>query len=417
VPEHEVVIIGGGLVGLSTAYALATRFSGIRVRLVEKEPEVGSHQSSHNSGVLHAGLYYRAGSAKARLAVAGIRKMVRFCKEHAIPHEICGKLVVAVDEREVPRLQTLYKRGQTNGLQGVAWLSPAAAGEIEPHVRCVAAVRVPEEGIVSFPAVIKELVAELLTKGVEIATGSPVRGIDRVDGSWRVHAGDHEITADFLVNCAGLYADRIAALAGEPLRCRIIPFRGEYYTLRPERAHLVRHLIYPVPDPALPFLGAHLTRMIDGRVAAGPNAVLALAREGYRKSDVNFGDLVDALCWPGLWRFALRYHRATFSELKQSFSKSAFAKTLQRLVPELEEGDLVQGPAGVRAQAMGPDGRLIDDFALLQRNKAIHVLNAPSPAATASLAIGEEIAASILSRLEGHGGRMIDSPAFTGPRV
>src|SRR2546425_748505 len=246
VPERDVVIIGGGLVGLGTAYALATRSPGTRVHLVEKEPELGRHQSSHNSGVLHAGLYYRPGSAKARLAVAGIRKMVRFCQEHAIPHEICGKLVVAVDDREVPWLRTLYERGQANGLRGVAWLSPAAAAEFEPHVRCVAALRVPEEGIVSFPAVIKALVAELLGKGVRIITGSPVHRIERADQGWRIHAGDHELTAAFLVNCAGLYADRIAALAGEPRHYRIVPFRGDYYTIRPDRAHLVRHLIYPV---------------------------------------------------------------------------------------------------------------------------------------------------------------------------
>jgi L-2-hydroxyglutarate oxidase len=323
--------------------------------------------------------------------------MVRFCQQHDVPHEICGKLVVAVDETEVPRLRDLYERGLANGLRDVAWLTPQAAAEFEPHVRCVAAIRVPEEGIVSFPAVIRALRAELLDKGVQVVTGSPVRGIDRADGGWRISAGDREIAADFVVNCAGLYADRIAALAGEPRRYRIVPFRGEYYTIRPERAHLVRHLIYPVPDPTFPFLGVHLTRMIDGRVEGGPNAVLAWAREGYRKSDINVRELADALCWTGVWRFALRYPGATFSELRRSFSKRVFARALQRLVPELAEGDLLPGPCGVRAQAMGPDGRLIDDFALLERGDAIHVLNAPSPAATACLAIGEEIAARIPS--------------------
>jgi len=383
-------------VGLSTAYALVTRSPRVRVEVIEKEPELGRHQSSHNSGVLHAGLDYRPGSAKARLAVAGIRQMVRFCEEHAIPHEICGKLVVAVDDREVPCLRTLYERGQANGLRDVAWLSPAAAAELEPHVRCVAAVRVPEEGIVSFPAVIEALAADLRGRGVRIITGSQVQRIDRADQGWRIQAGDHEIAADLLVNCAGLYADRIAALAGEPTRCRIIPFRGEFCTLRPERAYLVRHLIYPVPDPAFPFLGVHFTRMIDGRVQAGPTAVLALAREGYRRSDINVRELVDALRWTGLWRFILRYPRATLSELRRSFSKSFFARALRRLVPELEDGDLLPGAVGVRAQAMAPDGLLIDDFELIERSNAIHVLNAPSPAATASLAIGEEIAARIL---------------------
>ena len=262
--------------GLGTAYALATRSPRLRVQVVEKELELGKHQSSHNSGVLHAGLYYRTGSAKARLAVTGIRKMVRFCEEHGIPHEICGKLVVAVGDDELPRLQVLYERGCANGLRDLEWLSGAAATELEPHVRCVAAVRVPEEGIVSFPAVIQALVAELRERDVRIITGSPVQRIHRVGQGWRIEAGDHAIDADFLINCAGLHADRVAALAGEPRRCRIVPFRGEYYTLRPERAHLVRKLIYPVPDPAFPFLGVHLTRTIDGRVEAGPNAVLSL---------------------------------------------------------------------------------------------------------------------------------------------
>ncbi len=308
-------------------------------------------------------------------------------------------MVVAVDDREVPWLRTLYERGHANGLRGVTWLSPAAAAEVEPHVRCVAAVWVSEEGIVSFPGVIQALVADLLEKGVRIITGSPVQSIDWADQGWRIRAGDHELAADFLVNCAGLHADRIAALGGEPRGCRIVPIRGEYYTLRADRAHLVRHLIYPVPDPALPFLGVHLTGTIDGRVEAGPNAVLAFAREGYRRSDINFGELADALCSTGLWRFVLRYPRATLSEVRRSFSKSLFAQALQRLVPDLEEGDLLPGAAGVRAQAMGPDGRLIDDFELIKRPKAIHVLNAPSPAATASLAIGEEIAVRILAAL------------------
>jgi L-2-hydroxyglutarate oxidase len=398
VPQGGVVIIGGGLLGLGTAYALATRSPGIPVRIVEKEPELGRHQSSHNSGVLHAGLYYRPGSAKARLAVTGIRTMVRFCQNHDVPHEICGKLVVAADEGEVPRLRTLYERGLANGLRGVAWLSPAAAAELEPHVRCVAAVLVPEEGIVSFPAVIRALVADLVGKGVTITTGSPVRGIERADGGWRVHAGEQDIAADFLVNCAGLYADRVAVLAGERRHCRIIPFRGDYCTLRPERAHLVRNLVYPVPDPTFPFLGVHFSRTVDGRVQVGPNAVLAFAREGYRKTDINLGELADAVCWPGLWRFVFRYPRATFSALWRSFSKAGLAKALQRLVPELEETDLLPGASGVRAQAMGPDGRLIDDFELIESKGAIHVLNAPSPAATASLAIGEEIAERITDR-------------------
>jgi L-2-hydroxyglutarate oxidase LhgO len=378
---------------LATAYRLGERFPGARISVLEKESAVGQHQTGHNSGVLHSGLYYKPGSLRARLAVEGIRQMAAFCQENGIAHEICGKLVVAADDSEVPRLRDLEKRGAANGLEGLRWLSRDEMREIEPHVGGVAALRVPQEGIVDYTAVCDTLAAKLAERGARVVTGARVKRLRRQGASWIVETTAGEFEADFLINCAGLQCDRVAQLAGERREVRIVPFRGEYYKLRPERQHLVRNLIYPVPDPRFPFLGVHFTRLIHGGVEAGPNAVLAFAREGYRKTDFNARDLADALTYAGFWRFLRRYPSMCWFELRRSFSRQLFCRSLQRLVPEIQPGDLATGGSGVRAQAIAPEGELVQDFRFIARPNALHVLNAPSPAATASLAIGAEIAA------------------------
>jgi L-2-hydroxyglutarate oxidase len=392
---QSVVVIGGGLIGLATARALLRAQPSRTVTVVEKECAVGRHQSTHNSGVLHAGLYYRPGSLKADFAVRGIRAMTAFCREHDIRHEICGKLVVATDADELPRLRALLERGTANGLTGLRWLESAEAHEIEPHVSCVAAVHVPEEGIADYQRVVEVLVTEIERMGGAVRTSAGVRAI-RPDGKrWRVVTDAGELVADRVVNCAGLYSDRIARLAGEDPPCRIVPFRGEYFFVRPERRDLVRSLVYPVPDPRFPFLGVHFTRTVDGALEAGPNAVLAFSREGYRHRDVSVRDLADAIGYAGLRRFVRRYPRQTVAEFRRSVSPTQFLRSLQRLVPSIEKRDLIPGIRGVRAQAMAPDGSLIEDFLILERANAVHLLNAPSPGATASLVIGERVASRV----------------------
>lgn len=391
--SRRVVIIGGGIVGLATAYRLGERFPGAAISVLEKEGEVGRHQTGHNSGVLHCGLYYKPGSVKARLAVTGIREMVAFCQENAIPHEVCGKLVVAADESEVARLHGLEERGAANGLEGLRWLGRDEMREIEPHVGGVAALRVPQEGIVDYPKVCATLVEKLAQRGSRVVTGARVMRLRRDGAGWIAETSAGEFAADFLINCAGLHSDRVSELAGERREVRILPFRGEYFKIRPERQHLVRNLIYPVPDPQFPFLGVHFTRLIHGGIEAGPNAVLAFAREGYRKTDFKARDLFDALSYGGFWRFLRKYPSMCWYELRRSFSRELFCRSLQRLVPEIQPSDLATGGSGVRAQAISPEGNLVQDFRLVTRPNALHVLNAPSPAATASLAIGAEIAA------------------------
>ncbi|MDE3168142.1 MAG: L-2-hydroxyglutarate oxidase, partial [Acidobacteriota bacterium] len=306
-PSRSYAIIGGGIVGLATAYRLGERFPDAAITLLEKEDGVGRHQTGHNSGVLHCGLYYKPGTTKARLAVSGIRQMVAFCRENSIPHDVCGKLVVAADQAEVPRLRNLLERGAANGLEGLRWLGPEEMREIEPHAGGVAALRVPQEGIVDYPRVCEVLAAKLAARGTQVVTGARAGRSVHEGAAWRIHTTRGDFSADFLVNCAGLHSDRVAASAGEPRQTRIVPFRGEYYKLRPERQHLVRNLIYPVPDPRFPFLGVHFTRLIHGGIEAGPNAVLAMAREGYRKTDFNARDLFDALSYGGFLRFLRRY--------------------------------------------------------------------------------------------------------------
>ena len=390
--NSRIVVVGGGIIGLAAAWRLGQRFPDARVTVLEKESEPGRHQSSHNSGVLHAGLYYKPGSRKARLAVRGIRQMVEFCQQHSIAHDVCGKVVVAATPDEVPRLKILLERGTANGLEGLRWLNADELHEIEPHAAGVAAVRVPQEGIADYPAVCRVLVELIRAQGGEVITGAEVSRIAREGSEWRIHSTTGDYQADCIVTCAGLHADRVAALTGRPRNVIIVPFRGEYYGIRKERQYLVRNLIYPVPDPSCPFLGVHFTRKIHGGIEAGPNAVLALSREGYAKTDLRVADLADALAFVGLWKFLGKYSRLCWREVRRSFSRELFCATLQRLVPEIQPDDLVEGGAGVRAQAMAPDGSLVDDFHFIEGPGELHVVNAPSPGATASLAIGEEIA-------------------------
>ncbi len=388
-------IIGGGIIGLATAYRFGQRMPGRRVIVFEKEGGVGRHQTGHNSGVLHAGLYYKPGSNKARLAVEGIRQMVAFCAENGVKHEICGKLVVAATEEEVPRMMDLYERGTANGLQGIRVLDGDGMREIEPHVGGVRALRVPEEGIVDYAGVCAALVRKIIEQGGEVRTSAGVTGLRESAQGWTIETANGASEVDFLVNCAGLHCDRVAEMGGVAREMRIIPFRGEYYLLRPERQHLVRHLIYPVPDPSFPFLGVHFTRLIHGGVEAGPNAVLAFAREGYSKRDFVAADLWDALSFPGLWRFLARYPGVSLYEIRRSFSRKLFCESLRRLVPSIAVDDIHPGGAGVRAQSMLPNGDLVQDFLFADRRRALHLLNAPSPGATASLAIGEEVVARV----------------------
>jgi len=386
----KVAIIGGGIVGLATAHRLLRRRPDVQVLLLEKEEGPGRHQTGHNSGVLHCGLYYKPGSTKARMAVQGIRKMVDFCAEHKVPFDLCGKVVVATEPEEVPRLHALLERGKANGLEGLQLLGPEQIQELEPHAAGLAGLRVPQEGIVDYPAVADVMVQQIRNQGGVIHFSSEVTEL-RNGNNWRIRTtgGDHE--ADFLINCAGLHCDRVSRMAGNRDATKIVPFRGEYYKIRPERQHLVRNLIYPVPDPKFPFLGVHFTRLIYGGVEAGPNAVLAFAREGYRHTDFSLRDMVETLTYRGFWRFFLRYPAMCWSEFRRSFSRALFCRSLQRLVPEMQLDDLAAGGAGVRAQALSPAGDLIQDFYFVAQRRALHVLNAPSPAATASLAIADEV--------------------------
>lgn len=395
--SKSVVVIGGGIIGLATARALLLEDRSRTVTVLEKESAVGQHQSTHNSGVLHAGLYYKPGSFKADFAVRGIRAMTAFCREHGIHHEICGKVVVAADDSEIPRLKTLLERGTANGLTGLRWLSRAEVNEIEPNVRAVAAVHVPEEGIADYAEVVRTLVKEIERMGGTVRVGSGVTDIKRDGTGWRFVTASGDIGARAFINCAGLYCDRIARLAGEEPPCRIVPFRGEYFFIRPERRSLIRNLVYPVPDPEFPFLGVHFTRTVHGEVEAGPNAVLAMSREGYRHRDVSPRDLAESLAYAGLRNFIRRYPRQTATELRRSLSKTKFCESLQRLVPSIQKSDLVPGIRGVRAQALKPDGSLVDDFLIVERQNAVHLLNAPSPGATASLVIGQYVASRLSS--------------------
>lgn len=388
----DVIVIGGGILGLSAAMELTRRHPRRRVLVLEKEAEVGRHQSLHNSGVIHAGLYYRPGSLKAKACVAGAAAMVRFAREHGVAHEICGKVVVATEEAEIPRLEELRRRGVANGIENIAVLGPEALREVEPHARGVRALRVPSTGIIDYNAVVRAYARLITERGQSIRTSAEATGIADGGGEKRVETTAGDFAGKLLINCAGLHADRVARLAGGTPPVQIVPFRGEYYELAPERRALVQGLIYPVPDPAFPFLGVHFTRRVSGAVEAGPNAVLAFMREGYAKTHADPGDLLETLTYPGFWKLARKYWRTGLGEMARSLSKSAFTRALQKLLPEIQEPDLVPAGAGVRAQAVDRNGGLLDDFSILRTEGAIHVCNAPSPGATASLMIGRAIA-------------------------
>ena len=391
----DFVVVGGGIVGLSTAKALLERHPGARLAVLEKEGSWARHQTGHNSGVIHSGIYYKPGSLKARFCREGARALVGFCEERGIEYEICGKVIVATEPRELPLLEALRERGLKNGL-AIEQLDPEGLREAEPHASGLAALLVPSTGIVDYKRVAAEFAAVVEEKGGALRTGVEVHAVAERGAAVEVRTNRGAIRARTLVNCAGLHSDRVARLCGVDPETRIVPFRGEYYELRPEKRYLVNNLIYPVPNPDFPFLGVHFTRSVEGTVEAGPNAVLGLAREGYKKTDFDFRDFVEELTYPALWRLARANWRTGAREIYRSFSKKAFVRGLKKLVPEVEEGDVVPISAGVRAQALKEDGTMVDDFLIAEGKNSVHVLNAPSPAATASIPIGEEIARRIV---------------------
>ncbi|MDI5977322.1 L-2-hydroxyglutarate oxidase [Amycolatopsis magusensis] len=388
--RKNVVVIGGGIIGLATAWELTRR--GERVTVLEKEDHWAAHQTGHNSNVVHAGLYYKPGSFKARMSVAGNRSIVDFARENGVGVEVCGKLVVATSDAELPALAVLAERAEANGVPAKL-IGADEARDYEPEVACVSALRVESTGIIDFPGVCRALVRLLEEAGADLRLGTPALGIRSRNSKVEVATGTEVLRADALVNCAGLHSDRIARLAGLTPKARIVPFRGEYYELREDRRHLVRGLIYPVPDASLPFLGVHLTRMLDGSVHAGPNAVLALRREGYRWGDISPADLAEVARFPGIWRLAKKYaYPIGLDEVRRSFSKKRFAHSLAKLVPAVQPEDIVRHGSGVRAQALLPDGSMVDDFLIETAPNQVHVLNAPSPAATSALEIAKHVA-------------------------
>jgi (S)-2-hydroxyglutarate dehydrogenase len=397
----DIVIIGGGIVGLSTAMHATRALPQVRLLLVEKEDAVARHQSGHNSGVIHSGIYYKPGSLKARFCVEGAAAMVEFCREHNLPHEICGKVIVATREDEIPRLHVLLERGQANGLAGVRLLQQGEVREIEPHCSALLGILVPSTGIADYAAVSRKYAEIVIAQGGTVSTGTEVKRVSPRDSQMMVETTRGTFSAKYVINCAGLHSDRVSRMAGQKPEVKIVPFRGEYYFLIPEREHLVRTLIYPVPDPKFPFLGVHFTRRIQGGVDAGPNAVLALKQEGYKRTDFSLRDLAGTLAYPGFWHMAGKYWRDGASEYYRSLSKKAFVKALQQLVPEIVSSDLVPGGSGVRAQAVRPDGSLVDDFQFVLADKMLHVWNVPSPAATASLPIGRHIVELARRGMEG----------------
>ena len=389
--RYNVIIVGGGIVGLAVGLEITQRFPRLRLLLLEKEHRVGRHQSGHNSGVIHSGVYYKPGSLKAKLCVTGAAAMVEFCREHGIPHQVCGKVIVATHEEEFPRLEELRRRGEANGLTGLQSIGPEELREIEPNASGLRALVVPATGITDYAAVCDKYAEIITARGETILTSTEVTGIKRHGDEITVETSRGAFSGKSLINCAGLFSDRISRMAGDDPQVMIVPFRGEYYDLIPERSSLVRSLIYPVPDPRFPFLGVHFTRRISGSVDAGPNAVLAFRREGYKRTDFNLRDLGSSLIFPGFWRMAAKNWRSGLDEFHRSFSKPAFVRALQRLVPEVGDEDLVPGGSGVRAQALTRDGALVDDFQFVPSGRMLHVLNVPSPAATASLLIGRTI--------------------------
>lgn len=391
---YDFAIIGGGIVGLSTGMALGKRYPNAQILILEKESNWAFHQTGNNSGVIHSGIYYKPGSFKAKFCRDGANSMVEFCQEHGIAHEVCGKVIVATSEAEIPRLENLYKRGLDNGIK-VQKISPEEVREIEPHVSCVGGIRVFSTGIVNYRQVSNKY-AELIAKqGGDLRLNTKVEKIRPSGNHQVIETNNGSFETRFIINCAGLHSDRIAKLGKVEPQAKIVPFRGEYYELTPEKRYLVKTLIYPVPNPDFPFLGVHFTRMIDGSVHAGPNAVLSLKREGYEKTDFDFKDFAEVMTYPGFWKLAAKHADEGIKEIIRSFSKAAFVRSLQQLIPEVQAEDLVPTHAGIRAQALKNDGSLVDDFLIVQGQNSIHVCNAPSPAATSSLEIGKAIVEQI----------------------
>lgn len=395
---YDVTVIGGGIVGLATALQLKVSNPFLNILLLEKEDELARHQTGNNSGVIHSGLYYKPGSLKARNCIHGYHLLIDFCRQCEIPFELCGKIVVATDEKELPLLENLYVRGEQNGLKNLKRLSKDELKEYEPHVNGLRGIFVPQTGIVDYRLVAQKYGELIQQKGGIINLNEKVLDIQQAPDTTVVVTQKASYSTRLVINCAGLYSDKVARMTVPALNVKIIPFRGEYYKLRQEKEYLVKNLIYPVPDPNFPFLGVHFTRMAKGGVEAGPNAVLAFKREGYKKTDINLSELGESLAWPGFQKVAAKYWRTGFGEMYRSFSKTAFTKALQKLIPEIQESDLVEGGAGVRAQACDRQGGLVDDFLILEEKHVINVCNAPSPAATSSLAIGESVAQLAMSR-------------------
>ena len=389
---YDVIIVGGGAVGLATALQLKKQNQKLRIVVLEKESVVANHQTGNNSNVIHSGVYYKPGSLKAKNCIEGYNLLVDFCRQNEVPFDLCGKVIVATEEKELPLLKTIFERGQQNGLQNLKMLNAEQLKEHEPHVAGIAGIHVPQTGIVDY-RVVAEKYAEVFQKAEgELKLGEKVIDIKLGSDKVVVVTQKSSYTGKLVVNCAGLYSDKIARLTMKDINIKIIPFRGEYYKLRKEREYLVKTLIYPVPDPNFPFLGVHFTTMVGGGVECGPNAVLAFKREGYKKSDIDLGELGETLAWPGFRKVVAKYWRTGLGEIHRSYSKAAFTKALQKLMPEIREEDLIEGGAGVRAQACDRTGGLLDDFLILEDKQVINVCNAPSPAATSSLSIGKTVA-------------------------
>ncbi len=397
--KYDIAIIGGGIVGLATAYQLLTLKPDLELVVLEKESHAAAHQTGHNSGVIHSGLYYKPGSLKAINCIKGYKMLLEFCDSNKIAYDLCGKIVVATSEKELAQLEMLYERGLENGLTGILKLSESEIKEREPNCRGIEGLYVPQTGIINYSKVCDVLVERIKFLGGEILFNFKVSKINLNENESHVKTDNQEIVTRLVINCAGLYSDKVAEINEPHLDTRIIPFRGEYYMIKPEKQHLVKNLIYPVPDPNFPFLGVHFTRMIDGGVEAGPNAVFAFKREGYKKTDINFGDLWNSFSWPGFRKVALKYWKTGIGEYYRSFSKSAFTRALQKLVPDIKKDDLIPAGSGVRAQACDRTGGLLDDFKIVENPGIINILNAPSPAATSSLSIGHTVAELAVERL------------------
>lgn len=396
---YDVIVVGGGIVGLSTAYNLINKKPGIKICLLEKEGHLAVHQTGHNSGVIHSGIYYKPGSLKAKNCIDGYHKMIAFCQEEVVRFELCGKIIVATDKEELPMLQNIFDRGVANGLDGLKFIEKDEIKDYEPYVNGTRAIFVPQTGIIDYKVVCEKLGEKFQKLGGEIYLNEKVESIKTSGSIKEVISSKRSITTKMVVTCGGLYSDKLAAHTTPNLNVKIVPFRGEYYKIKESRKHLVRNLIYPVPDPNFPFLGVHFTRMIDGGVEAGPNAVLAFRREGYTKTSIHLGELAETLAWPGFQKVAFKYWKTGFGEFYRSFSKAAFTRALQKLVPEIAEDDLEPCGAGVRAQACDRQGGLLDDFMILEQEGSVHVCNAPSPAATSSLAIGDTVSNFVIAQM------------------